>query len=95
MILWVGGLALEILWPFLIGCEIYVRFTKSVMRTGLLGLMPILVLRAIDCAHQEVRAARLESRKSRRIERGQCIRCGYDMRATPEICPECGKFGPW
>jgi len=31
---------------------------------------------------------------ARRIAQGRCARCGYDIRMSPGLCPECGTVAP-
>ena len=38
----------------------------------------------------QVRRAIIRHRERRRTKRGQCVTCGYDLRASKERCPECG-----
>ena len=49
----------------------------------LIGTMPL----AVAAMHVWYRPTRQE----RRRKLGKCVKCDYDLRETPERCPECGR----
>jgi hypothetical protein len=66
------------------------RITPSQYRaTATLYAIPYWMPAAVAAVPAIVWLAR-RLRARRRTETGRCLRCGYDLRATPGRCPECG-----
>jgi hypothetical protein len=61
---------------------------RIVWRGYLVGMSLFLILPLAVIS--VVRSIRARKRRGR-IARGLCPSCAYDVRATPDRCPECGK----
>lgn len=66
------------------------RYTGTYLFVGVPYWLPVMTIGALPAWH-----LRRASRRTRRIERGLCSRCGYDLRVlTGGRCPECGTETP-
>ena len=75
------------------------RYSKRFLGFGTSVIRPELGDRYVNIPHWFVASfsgatsalcARAWCRQRRRMQSGQCAKCGYDLRATPTRCPECG-----
>ena len=70
--------------------QFLIRFSEpTAVHIWKLPLWPICLLLAMAPASRVIGVVRWR----RRASMGCCRACGYDMRATPERCPECGATG--
>jgi hypothetical protein len=62
------------------------RSRDRVVRSAIVPYWPLVILSGIQLIWWLVRS----QRDRRRPRCGRCVSCGYDLRATPDRCPECG-----
>jgi hypothetical protein len=95
---WIGGIhrwpaAGQIYWKFALLPSFY-RLPPVVSTSGPIArrvlILPLWLLAALFSLPRTL--PMLKRRLRRRIPAGCCKRCGYDLRATPDRCPECGAI---
>ena len=81
----------------LLGAGVFLLVRRFVrLDSGDLHLLALLVVIAFPLGLGGVAALRTRRRIVlwARYQAGRCPHCGYDLRATPVRCPECGRK-PW
>jgi hypothetical protein len=54
-------------------------------------LLPMVAALAVVIGSLAYRSTCAREQREHRLANRLCVRCGYDLRATPGRCPECGS----
>ena len=49
---------------------------------------------ALTTSQKRTGARNNMGRQTTRLREGLCLKCGYDLRGSPDRCPECGSAAP-
>lgn len=67
------------------------------LRNGIVGFDPtgiaMVILLGLVLLAESFVSRQIIRRRTSLLE-GRCLKCGYDLRATPDRCPECGCIPP-
>ena len=72
---------------FFFGRQLRAGMSRTIVALPMSFLVVLLVGLTLVMVRSRVR----RRRRARRLAGGRCVGCGYDLRATPEKCPECGR----
>lgn len=75
--------------PLMYPFALWFAFHPFLDRPDLQSACLLVVLYAASFTLRSIRTERRYRLQSRH-HAGQCLKCGYDLRATPNRCPECG-----
>ena len=56
--------------------------------------VPVLALFSLPLFLINFAGKEAERRRRRRLANDRCLKCNYDLRASPHRCPECGTLKP-